>query len=491
MSGIIKNNKLTLVNPITSDTIGELDVCSEQNFSIIEDNAMKYTEWNELTIKQRCQQIKKFQKAILKNKDHIQQILINETGKKEFDVFIELFTTLEHLKGITKIAKKSLKKSIRNTGLLKNKKAYVQYEPLGVVGIISPWNYPLATPITTVSEALIAGNNVIIKPSEHTPLVIEFLKKIWDQEIDYKNAFQVIHGAGDVGEMLVQSNKNDLICFTGSTAIGKKIAEKCANKLKPTILELGGKDPMIILKDSNQRKALEAALFGGLMNAGQSCISVENIYVEEVIFEEFKNKITNKIKNISSGETKNDLISCIITPQNYAKINSHLSELNDSTEIIKGTTSDGQYYIAPTIVINPPLNSKITTEETFGPVIVLTSFNNDLELINTINKSGYGLSGSIFGKDKKRINNIVRKIKTGTMSVNDLFSHYGITSLPFGGEGNSGLGRLHGKEGLRSFSRVKSIVESKYQFIDDPWWFNRSEKIENLLKKLISFLYKW
>ena len=491
MSGIIKNNKLTLVNPITNKNIGELNVCDQDSFSTVENNALQFTDWNDLSIKKRCYYIKQFQKAILDNKDHIQQILITETGKKDFDAFIELFTTLEHLKGITKIAKKSLQKSVRNTGLLKNKKAYVQYEPLGVVGIISPWNYPLATPMTTVSEALIAGNNVILKPSEHTPLVIQFLKELWDKRVGYKNAFQVIHGGGDVGEMLVKSNNNDLICFTGSTAIGKKIAKQCAENLKPIILELGGKDPMIILKDANQRKALEAALFGGLMNAGQSCISVENIYIEESIFDEFTLKISDKIKNMSSGESENDSISCIITPDNYTKINSHLSELDDSTEVIKGTASNGEYYIAPTVVISPPLDSKIINEETFGPVMVLTSFSNDLNLVNTINKNGYGLSGSIFGENKKRIKNIIKNIKTGTMSVNDLFSHYGITSLPFGGEGKSGLGRLHGKEGLRSFSRVKSIVESKYQFIDDPWWFNRSKKIESLLKKVVSLLYKW
>ena len=293
MSAVIEYNKLILVNPITNKNIGELDVCDQNSFAIIENNALQFTKWNNLNIKERCHHIKQFQKAILNNKDHIQQILINETGKKEFDAFIELFTTLEHLKGITKIAKKYLRKSVRSTGILKNKKAYVQYEPLGVVGIISPWNYPLATPMTAVSEALIAGNNVILKPSEHTPLVIQFLKELWDQNIGYKNAFQVIHGSGDVGEMLVKSNNNDLICFTGSTAVGKTIAEECAKNLKPTILELGGKGPMIILKDANQRRALEAALFGGLMNAGQSCISVENIYVEEVIFDEFSKKISD------------------------------------------------------------------------------------------------------------------------------------------------------------------------------------------------------
>ena len=490
MSAIIDNNKLTLLNPITNKNIGELNVCNESDFSHIETNAKEYNKWNNLNVKERCDYITQFRKAIINNENQIQKILISETGKKEFDAFTELFTTLEHLKEITKIAKKSLQKSTRSPGLLKNKKAYVQYEPLGIVGIISPWNYPLATPMTAVSEALLAGNNVILKPSEHTPLVIQFLKELWDEEVGHEKAFQVINGGGSVGQMLVNSDNNDLICFTGSTAVGKMIAEECAKKLKPTILELGGKDPMIILKDANQRRARESALFGGLSNAGQACISIEHIYVEQKIYDEFLEKISDRIKNMSAGNSSDDSISCIITPENYTKINLHLSELDNSTKIIKGTKSSGDYYIAPTLVINPPLDSKIINEETFGPVILITPFNSDSELINAINKNGYGLSGSIFGKNKKRINNIIRKIKTGTMSINDVFSHYGIASLPFGGEGQSGLGRLHGKEGLRSFSRIKSIVESKYRFIDDPWWFNRTKKIENLLRKAISFLYK-
>jgi len=490
MSAIIKNNKLLLINPITKENIGELIICDESFFSNIEKNATTYTKWNQLSLKKRCHHINRFRKVILNNKDQIQQILINETGKKEFDTFTELFTTLEHLKEITKIAKKSLTKSIRNPGILKNKKAYVQYEPVGVVGIISPWNYPLVTPITSISEALIAGNNVILKPSEHTPLIIQFLKNLWDEEIGYTNAFQVIYGEGNVGQMLVQSDKNDLICFTGSTAVGKKIAAECAKTLKPIILELGGKDPMIILKDANQRRALESALFGGLSNAGQACISVEQVFVEDTIFDEFTEKISHKIKSMSAGDNADDSIGCIITPENYNKINSHLSELDNSIKVIKGTSSKNEFYIPPTLVINPPENSKIVNEETFGPVILLRSFNNDIELLEKIHQTGYGLSGSIFGKDKKRMNEIVGNIKTGNMSINDVFSHYGIASLPFGGEGKSGLGRLHGKEGLRSFCRTKSIVESKYRFIDDPWWFNRTKKIENLLKNAISFFYK-
>ena len=491
MSTVISNNKLILKNPITNNTIGEINICDEKSFIEIEANATTYNDWRELSINNRSKLINKFRKSILSNKNKLLEILINETGKKEFDAFTELFTILEHLKETTKIAKKSLRRSRRNVGLLKNKKAYVQYEALGTIGIISPWNYPLVTPITAAVEALIAGNNVILKPSEHTSLVIQFLKNMWDSEIGYKYAFQIIYGAGDVGQMLVRSLKNDLICFTGSTKVGKKIAKECAENLKPIILELGGKDPMIILKDANQRRALEAALFGGLSNAGQACISIEKIYIEDDIFNEFTEKISNKVRNMSAGNNPEDSIGCIITPENYDKINSQLTELDESTKIIKGKSIDSKFYIPPTLIINPPLKSKVINEETFGPIIVIKSFNNDMNLIDEIHQTGYGLSGSIFGKDKKRISNIVKKIKTGNMSINDVFSHYGIASLPFGGEGISGIGRLHGKEGLRSFCRTKSIVESKIKIFDDPWWFNRTKTIENILKKAITFIYKW
>ena len=490
MSAVIENNKIKIIDPITKESIGQIRMCDKTSFSNVEKNSIEYNDWKLLSLKKRCYYINKFRRKILKNKDLIQQIIISETGKKDFDVFTELFTVLEHLKEITKIAKKSLKKSVRNTGLLKNKKAYVQYEPLGVVGIISPWNYPLVIPITTLSEALIAGNNVILKPSEHTSLIIQFLKKLWDSEIGYKSAFQVIYGDGSIGEMLVESTKNDLICFTGSTKIGKIIAQKCANNLKPIILELGGKDSMIILKDANQRRALEAALFGGLSNAGQACISIEKIYVENDIFNEFTEKISTRIKNMTAGNSSNSSIGCIITPENYNKINMHLSEIENDAEIITGVIENEDVFISPTLVINPPANSKILNEETFGPIISIQPFSDDHKLIEDINQTGYGLSGSIFGKNKKRINHIIQNLKTGNMSINDVFSHYGIASLPFGGEGMSGIGRIHGKEGLRSFCRTKSVVESRFHLIDDPWWYNRTKKIEKLLKYAISILYK-
>ena len=186
---------------------------------------------------------------------------------------------------------------------MKNKKATVFYEPLGVAGIISPWNYPLTTPLTSSVQALLAGNNVILKPSEHTPLTISYIKELWDKHIGFNQAFEIVFGGGDVGQMLVQSDDIDVICFTGSTKVGKMIAQKCCLTLKPFILELGGKDPLIVLEDADLNRAVESALFGAYSNAGQTCISVEEIFIEESIFKshfyevKFINSINNKSLN--------------------------------------------------------------------------------------------------------------------------------------------------------------------------------------------------
>ena len=284
MSAYIENNTLSVLNPITKETIDSFSISSKEDINKAISNGKNDKIWRNLSLSKRCYNINKLRKALVKNKDLIHKTLKAETGKPDFDILIEIFTTLEHLKEISKIAKKALKPSSRNSGLMKIKKAYVKYEPLGIAGVISPWNYPLATPITSSIEALLAGNSVILKPSEHTPLTMLNIKKLWDKHIGFNDAFNIIIGGPEVGKQLVVSDKTDLICFTGSSRVGRNIAEICGKMLKPVILELGGKDPMIILKEANLDRAVDAALFGGLSNAGQTCISTEEVYIEDEIF---------------------------------------------------------------------------------------------------------------------------------------------------------------------------------------------------------------
>mgnify|MGYP000529493954 CR=1 FL=1 len=488
MSAKFIDNTLQILNPITHDEVGMYTISNEQ---VIHETIRKVksdVSWSSLPLSKRCYYIKKLRKALVKHQTEIHNTLKDETGKPDFDILIEIFTTLEHLKEITKIAKTALKTSRRNSGLMKTKKAYVKYEPLGVAGVISPWNYPLATPVTSLVEAFLAGNNVVLKPSEHTPMTSVLIKKIWDEEIGFKDCFKILIGGGDVGSAIVQSKDVDIICFTGSTAIGKIIAEQCAKTLKPHLLELGGKDPMIVLKDANLNRSVESALFGGLSNSGQTCISTEEVFIERPIYEKFVEKISNRIKDIKSGGIDGDLGSMIM-PQNTDKVNRHIREAEQSCKVIRGSVDNGDMFIAPALVLDPSSDLSIVNEETFGPVLSLRSFSDEEELLAMLHKTGYGLSSSIFGKNKFRINKIVKQIKTGNVSINDVLTHYGIASIPFGGEGLSGVGRMHGKEGLRSLCRIKSVVENRFNFIDEMWWFGKSKKMKNLLNRAIKLLY--
>ena len=489
MSSVIKDGHVFVINPSTLEEIAKIKCSTSSEVEHLISESRSYKKWSVLTLKQRCYYINRLRKTIVKNQDELKQIIKKETGKKDFDILIELFSLLEHLKEISKIARKALRKEPRNTGLMKSKKAYVAYEPLGVAGIIAPWNYPLTTPISSSVEALLAGNNIILKPSEHTPLTSLFIKKLWDQNIGFSNAFNVLIGGGDVGEMIVQSKDIDIICFTGSTNVGKKIAKQCGDMLKPVILELGGKDPMIILEDANINRAVESAIFGGFSNVGQTCISVEEVFIEKPIFNLFVDKISDRVKKMSSGNNDDMDLGAMIMKQNCDKVRAHIDEIDDKDKIIKGSSIDHPMYIAPTIVVDPAEDLRIVNEETFGPIISLRSFIDEKHLLKLVHKTGYGLAGSIFGKNKNRINRILKQLKIGNVSINDVFTHYGIASLPFGGEGLSGLGRLHGKEGLRSLCRTKSVVENRFQFLKEPWWYGRPAFVEKLLNFFLKKYY--
>ena len=336
-------------------------------------------------------------------------------------------------------------------------------------------------------EALLAGNIVILKPSEHTPLTTQLLKKIWDEATNRPELFQPVYGAGELGSALVTSPQTDVICFTGSTTVGRKIAEACAPLFKPVILELGGKDPMIILEDADIDRSVEAAIWGGLSNAGQTCISVERIFVHEKIYPEIVNKMSKEIQKKTSGK-ENTSIGAISVDMSMEKIKQQINDAKNNSEVIEGSANSG-WFIPPTLVVNPPSNAKVLHEETFGPVITIHPFQSSKEAIELANNTGYGLSASIFGKNKKQLKFISRRIHAGVVSINDVLTHYGIADLPFGGMGLSGMGKVHGREGLRAFSRQKGYMSNRISIKSEFWWYKRGDKFAQILRKWIKWQY--
>ena len=494
MSVRVEKNMLHIFNPATGEDIDSIESTSpDQINSILNTASLKSKEYNQASFYERTKNINRLRKGLVSKLEEFIDIICKETGKKYEEGLTEILTSVEYMKYAVKIMPKALKPEKRKTGVLFNKRASVFYEPYGVAGIISPWNYPLILTVTPITEALLAGNTVVIKPSEQTPLTVRLLKELWDSCSNDPDLLQVVYGCGDVGHSIVSSSKTNVICFTGSSNVGQKIAETCASLLKPAILELGGKDPMIIFNDANMNRAADAAIWGGMSNAGQTCTSVEKIYIEESYKTNFINLLKERIENLKTGPNENDHIGAITVENSKNKIISQIEEAKQTSEVFEGPISNNHngWFIPPTLILDPPENSKVMQEETFGPVISIQSFNNEKDLLNKINNHNvYGLSASIFTKDKNKARRIGKAIPTGTINVNDVLSHYGVSDLPFGGVGRSGLGRVHGKEGLRSFSRIKSLLENSFTLGPELWWYHKKELYIKLVKKFIKFYYK-
>ncbi len=488
MSVRITESTLNVFNPTTGEDISSIPMTDiPQLRSILQSAKDAADRYNFSSFYRRQKLVRKFQRGIVRHMDDFIETICSETGKKKIEGLMEVFISLEHMQKSSRYVYEALGRRSRRAGILKTRKVWVEYEALGVAGIISPWNYPLILSLSPMVEALLAGNAVVLKPSEHTPLTTKLLKKVWDESTKDPQLFQAVYGAGEIGNELVISCQTDVICFTGSTAVGRKIAKACAPMFKPVILELGGKDPMIILDDADLDRSVEAAVWGGLSNAGQTCISVERIYVHKIIYHQVVKKMSAEIKGISSGGG-DSLLGAISVNSSLKKIQDHISDARENSDVIEGSADSG-WFIPPTLVVNPSSEAKILQDETFGPTITIQPFKSDNEAVKLANMTGYGLSASIFGRNQKRMKAIARRIRAGTVSINDVLSHYGIADLPFGGMGLSGIGKVHGKEGMRAFSHQKGYMKNRFQLKSEFWWYKKSEKFGKLLKKWIKWQY--
>lgn len=489
MSCTLKNGQINCFNPATGEAIESINITTENEFKQICDTAIiTKSAWNSSSPGERIQIIRKFRKAIISRMDDFIETICGETGKKPFEGLLEVFTAAEHMKNAEKLTSKIFKKHKRKVGTLITKKAWVEYEAMGVAGIISPWNYPLILTLTPVVEALSAGNPVILKPSEQTPLTTVLLKEVWDESTGRPELLQTVYGGGEIGSMLVNSSATNVICFTGSTKIGKFIAADCAKHLKPVILELGGKDPMIICEDADIDRSVEAALWGGMSNAGQTCISVERIFVNEKIHNEFVEKLSVGVKSLRAGLNSDSDVGSISVSAGLDKIQAQIQNVGDSANVIQGNADNGNgLFHAPTIVIDPPPDSELAQQETFGPVVSVTSVKSDAEAVIYANNTGYGLSASVFSKNAWRAEKIASQVRAGSVTINDVMSHYGISDLPFGGVGLSGIGRVHGEEGIKAFCMQKSYMSNRINLGPELWWYSKYRKSEGLMRKFM----KW
>ncbi|WP_010539554.1 aldehyde dehydrogenase family protein [Dietzia alimentaria] len=405
-----------------------------------------------------------YKRAISARAPELASLISAETGKPDEDATLEIMLAVSHLEWAAKNADRVLRRRPVSAGLLMgNQAAYVEYQPYGVVGAIGPWNYPVFTPMGTLSYAMAAGNAVVFKPSELTPGVGVWLAEVWDSLGASQPLIQTITGDGSTGNALCKAGV-DKLAFTGSAATGRKVMAACAETLTPVVIEGGGKDALLIDRDADLDAAAEQAVFGAMGNAGQTCAGVERIYVHRDVHEAFVNKFTARVRALTPGNSTSSSYGPMTLPAQVDIIRRHVKDAiaRGGKAVLGGEESVGERVVEPVVLVDVPEDSTAITEETFGPTVVINPVADLEEAVERANAGSYGLGGSIFTGNKKRGLALAGTLDVGMVSVNSFLAFAGIPALPFGGSGDSGFGRIHGADGLREFARPKAITAQRF-----------------------------
>jgi acyl-CoA reductase-like NAD-dependent aldehyde dehydrogenase len=372
-------------------------------------------------------------------------------------------------------------------------------EPYGVIGIVSPWNYPFSIPATETLAALVAGNAVVLKPSELTPLVALELAALLHAAGVPKDVFQVVIGDGATGATLLQSSADapgiDKLVFTGSVATGKRIAALAAERLLPVVLELGGKDPMIVLGDADIDVASSAAVWGAFVNAGQACLSVERCYVHRSLYEKFLRACVEKTQKLRVGDGMNPEtdVGPMIHERQLRIVETHVEDAQArGARVLEGGSrlpDLGPNFYSPTVLADVSHEMRIMREETFGPVLPVMAFDDDDEAVRLTNDSDFGLAASVWTRDSARGERLARRIQAGTVMVNDVISCFGISEAPHGGWKASGVGRTHGRFGLEEMVRVKYLDIDRMPGMKKVWWYGYGARFARQMEGFLDFQF--
>jgi acyl-CoA reductase-like NAD-dependent aldehyde dehydrogenase len=441
--------------------------------------------WQEFGFTARKRVLLRWASYITKNQKQISQLIESECGKPLGDATLEVSIAIDHISWAAKHAQQIMRRQDRPSGLLMfNMKAQVQRSPVGVVGVIGPWNYPIFTPMGSIAYALAAGNAVVFKPSEYTPGVGKWLADSFAQVAPFENILTTVTGLPDTGKALTQSRVNK-ISFTGSTRTAKKVAASCAESMIPVVLECGGKDPVIVAKDADIKLAAEYALWSAMANAGQSCIGAERVYVVESVAEEFVDVITKMAKDLKVGKDYGPATM----PSQLQVIQSHLDNAasKGAKFLVGGSDSIKGAFVEPVIMIDVPEDSTAMTEETFGPTLSINKVTNTDEAIRLSNASNYGLAAAVFSK--RNGEKIASQLACGMVSINSVFLFAAIASVPFGGVKNSGYGRIHGAEGLLEYTYARTVVKTRFKIPLKFTSFKRTKFSEKVLTTLIKKIH--
>jgi acyl-CoA reductase-like NAD-dependent aldehyde dehydrogenase len=484
-------------NPATGEIVGTVPNRSASEVKQIVARARAaQPAWEALGFEGRGRILVRAQKWLMDNADRVIGTIVSETGKTYEDAQLAEISYVGAAFGFwAKNAPEYLAdEKVRSANVLvKGRRLIVRYQPIGVVGVIGPWNFPLSNSFGDCIPALAAGNAVVLKPSEVTPLTSLMMEEALRECGMPEDVFQVATGDGPTGAALV--DEVDFVMFTGSTKTGKKVMERAAKTLTPVSLELGGKDPMLVLADADLERAANAAAYYSMNNGGQVCISAERVYVEEGVYDEFVAKVTDKVRALRQGPSEgpgSSEVGAVIFPPQLDIIEDHVQDaVKKGARVLTGgkrAEGPGRFY-EPTVLVDVDHKMKCMTEETFGPTLPIMKVRDADEAVALANDSSYGLAASVWTKDVERGEQIARQVEAGAVCVNDAQINYTALELPMGGWKASGLGSRHGAGGIRKYCAQQTLLVTRFAPKRDMHMFPYSKGRTKLLGRLFKFLY--
>ncbi len=481
----VADGELISTNPATGQEVARLKVATPAEVASAVARAREAGGWWQgLGFDERRKRLLRWRKALVAHVHELGELIHQEGGKPVDEAMLEIVVAVDHIAWAARHAKKTLRgRSVGGTLLQPEYAAYLEYQPYGVVGVIGPWNFPIFTPMGSIAYAMAAGNAVVFKPSEYTPATGQFYVDLFQEIVPEHPVLQIVHGMGEVGGALCRSGV-DKISFTGSPGTARKVMAACAETLTPVVIEGGGKDAVIVADDADLDAAAEAVAWGANFNAGQACVGIERAYVHERVYDAFLGKLVEETKKIRPEQ-----VGPITMPGQREIIKRHIdiALADGGRALLGGPDSVKGSHVTPTILVDVPEDSVAVKEETFGPTVTVAKVSTMDEAIRLANATDYGLGSAVFSKGKGF--EIARRLRSGMTSVNSAFSFAVVPTLPFGGVGNSGFGRIHGEDGLREFARAKSIAKRRMPSVPAMLTFHRTPAGVKLALKAVRFLH--